>query len=64
MLQVDVRARGLLLNLANRNATIEVACGTDTTRIVSEYRDHGFTRAQPAMEVLFEPWVERMASGQ
>jgi hypothetical protein len=59
LLPVDERARKLLLNAPRKDAEIVVASGTDTARIVKDYRDARYAGAGAAEEVLFREWVAR-----
>ena len=62
MLEVDERARVLLLKAPKKDAAIVVGSGGRTAQIVGEYREAGYHRAAPATEVMFEKWVDRTTS--
>jgi len=62
MLEVDERARELLLNAPKKDAEIVVGSGGRTAQIVGEYRKAGYHRASPATEVMFEKWVDSSMS--
>lgn len=61
LLSVDERARNLLLTAPKKDVEILVSSGTDTQRIVREYREAGYSRAVAAESVLFREWVARSA---
>lgn len=61
LLNVDERAREMLLSAPMKDAEVTVASGTDTARIVGEFQSAGYGRAVAADEVLFQDWVASLA---
>jgi hypothetical protein len=62
MLPVDQRACDLLLNAPPKNAEVTISCGRDTSRIVQEYQQAGYSQTKPAEEILFENLVHKASS--
>ncbi len=57
LLDVDERAREMLLSAPKKDAEITVASGDATRRIIEDFRDAGYGRAAAADDVLFRDWV-------
>jgi hypothetical protein len=56
--ELDKRARELLLNSSNKNATLSVCCRADTDRIERLFQDHGFSNIT-AGTPMFEDFLDR-----
>lgn len=52
----DERARRLLLQCGNKNASVTISCGRDNTRIEKELVDAGFSRVKADL-LYFEDWL-------
>jgi hypothetical protein len=62
LLEVDERARKLLLSAPKKGAEIVITSGDDTEHIVRDYQNAGYVRAAAADEVFFEKWVALSSS--
>ncbi len=54
---VDLKARELLFNNINPDATINVHCRSTSDRIAAEFRNRGFANVRPFPMVGFETWA-------
>lgn len=61
MVAIDERAHRLLLEAISPSALIEVCCGSDSERIVSEFQAIGRT-ARAAESVFFGDWVRQQTA--
>ena len=62
LLSVDERARKHLLADPKKDTEIFVASGGDTERILQDYREAGYSKAEAATEIFFEKWVARLTN--
>ena len=60
MVAIDERAHTLLLGAIPTSAQIEVCCGSDTERIIGEFRERG-RAARAAESAFFGEWVNQRA---